>query len=119
MAIPIVLSALFIEGKIQYSEAYYFNKIYQNWNKTLFTTVTTDSCKNITEQLIQDFWAGTKAGCNCFTYIKNTTCGKRSTCKGIAAINPIPISIWRGSRLCRETSSYWANKTYFDLMIEK
>jgi len=119
IGIPIVVFAFGIGSKLKYSESYYFNRIYQNWNKSPYSKVSTDNCNSFSDQLLQESWAGTKAGCNCYTYIKNTGCGRRSSCKTISPINPIPISIWRGSPLCRQTNSYWANKTYLDLTIEK
>jgi len=116
---PLVILVFKICSKIKYSEYYYFQRIHDNWTKPPISKITTDSCEAFENQLIQNSWSGTQSGCNCYTYIKTSGCSRKSSCRNVAAISPIPISFWRGRRLCRESGEAWSKKTYFDISIEK
>ena len=117
LGIVITVLAYILLSKMKYSEGYFYQDIYKSWNSNLISEISNINCQSTIFSLIQEEWPGTKSGCHCYTSLRPGTCGRRSPCLNVRAIDPIPISFWRGMSFCRQSGANWQNKSYLDLNI--
>lgn len=117
ITIPLVVLVFMINSNFVNSELPYFAKIGENWNSKLATSINLNSCLNDTSKnIINDYWPGTKTGCNCYSYVRTGSCGRKSICTTIGAKSRIQMQFWRGVKFCRVSD--FESTTYFDLKVE-
>lgn len=134
ISVVIVIFSLLLAAyiKIGSTEYQYIERIGKNWNKGPLFNITTDkySCKDNSENLIEDFWPGTVEGCDCSNSINifsdpltRGSCSSRSSnrrsssssysystylCNRVSPTPAVPYSYWGGRAICglRENQDY-------------
>ena len=112
--IAIIILAFFAQtfSKLK-SETFYFSEISKNWNLKPLEIIYLNTCQKTSDFIFQEYWPGTTTGCLCGTDLKQNSCPKNSSCQTINPNNPIPIELWRGSKICKKIQ----NLNYLNLNI--